>query len=53
MYYPDFKNIKISKDFLGKIKKVERNGKLLDLKLFSDQYKRLSRIGEAKLSISN
>jgi hypothetical protein len=34
MYYPDFKNIKITKNFLGKIKKIEKNGKLLDHKSF-------------------
>lgn len=31
MYYPDFKNIKITKNIFGQIKKVEKNGRQLDL----------------------
>lgn len=53
MYYPEFKNIKITKNILGKIKKIEKNGKLLDLKSFLETYKRLRKIGETKLSFSN
>lgn len=34
MYYPEFKQIKITKNIFGIITKAERNGKLLDIKLF-------------------
>ncbi|CAD8089094.1 unnamed protein product [Paramecium sonneborni] len=53
IYYPHFKNFKIIKNFLGKIIRVENNGKLINLNLFFPYYEKLKRIGEMKLSISN
>ncbi|CAD8213718.1 unnamed protein product [Paramecium octaurelia] len=53
MYYPDFKNIKITKNIFGNINKVEKNGRLLDLQSFKQQYQKLSHISEIKLTISN
>ncbi|CAD8113081.1 unnamed protein product [Paramecium sonneborni] len=53
MYYPEFKNVKITKNIFGYIKKVEKNGKLLDLQAFKNQYQKLSHVSEIKLTISN
>ncbi|CAD8127640.1 unnamed protein product [Paramecium sonneborni] len=53
MYYPEFKNIKITKNIFGDIKKVEQNGKQLDLQAFKNQYQKLSHVSEMKLTISN
>jgi hypothetical protein len=53
MYYPDFKNVKIFKNVFGKIIKVEKNGKNIDLNVFVKYYEKLRKIGEVKLTISN
>ncbi|CAD8097798.1 unnamed protein product [Paramecium primaurelia] len=53
IYYPEIKNIKITKNILGQIKKVEKNGKQLDLQSFNKYYQKLSHIGEIKLTIYN
>ncbi|CAD8212816.1 unnamed protein product [Paramecium pentaurelia] len=53
MYYPEFKNVKITKNIFGYIKKVEKNGRQLDLQTFKHQYQKLSQISEIKLTISN
>ncbi|CAD8193642.1 unnamed protein product [Paramecium octaurelia] len=53
IYYPQFKNVKITKNIFGQIKKVEKNGKQLDLQAFKNQYQKLCHISEIKLTISN
>lgn len=53
MYYPDFKNVKIFKNVFGKIIRVEKNGKNIDLDVFVKYYEKLRKIGEVKLTISN
>ncbi|CAD8203765.1 unnamed protein product [Paramecium pentaurelia] len=53
MYYPDFNQIKITKNIFGQIRKVQKNDRLLDLNTFKKQYQKLVKIGETKLSISN
>ena len=53
MYYPDFKNLKIFKNVFGKIIRVEKNGKNLDIGVFKKYYEKLRKIGEVKLTISN
>lgn len=53
MYYPDFKNVKIFKNIFGKIIRVEKNGKNIDLDVFVKYYEKLRKIGEVKLTISN
>lgn len=34
MYFPDFKKIKVFKNIFGRVKKIEKEGKQLDLKSF-------------------
>ncbi|CAD8126008.1 unnamed protein product [Paramecium sonneborni] len=53
MYYPEFNQIKITKNLFGQITKVKKNDRLLDLNIFKKQYQKLVKIGETKLSISN